>query len=82
VQAVGFRAFVWREASARGIIGWARNCYDGTVEVLAQAPDEILDDFHSRLQEGPRLSRVDRVEVSDEPEPADVGSGFGVRPDA
>ncbi len=66
VQGVGFRWFVEREAHILGIAGWVRNHHDGTVEVMAQGTRDQLAGLHSRLREGPRASRVDSVEVSDE----------------
>ena len=62
VQGVGFRWFVEREARILGIAGWVRNNADGTVEVLAMGTRDQLSGLHSRLQQGPRASRVDNVE--------------------
>jgi acylphosphatase len=81
VQGVGFRAFVWRQAGSLGVDGWARNCADGTVEVLAAADEATLAELVGKLQQGPLWSRVDRVEVS-ETEAADVGLGFAILRDA
>ncbi len=66
VQGVGFRWFVEREAHILGVGGWVRNNHDGSVEVLAQGTRDQLSGLHSRLREGPRASRVDSVDVSDE----------------
>jgi acylphosphatase len=65
VQGVGFRWFVEREAHILGIAGWVRNNADGTVEVLAIGTREQLSGLRSRLQQGPRASRVDHVEESE-----------------
>lgn len=65
VQGVGFRWFVEREARALGISGWVRNNSDGSVEVLASGTREQLSGLRSRLQQGPRASRVDNVEEAD-----------------
>src|SRR4051794_15152915 len=62
VQGVGFRWYVEREAQTLGIAGWVRNRSDGTVEVLAQGSREQLFSLRSKLQQGPRASRVDDVE--------------------
>ena len=62
VQGVGFRWFVEREAQTLGIAGWVRNRSDGTVEVLAQGTREQLFSLRSKLQQGPRASRVDDLE--------------------
>jgi acylphosphatase len=80
VQGVGFRYFVWREAETLGIDGWVRNCADGTVEALARGSTNDLDRFQNRLEEGPRLSRVTSVAVTDEPD-GEVPAGFEIRRD-
>ena len=65
VQGVGFRWFVEREAHILGIAGWVRNNADGTVEVLAMGTRDQLSGLRSRLQQGPRASRVDDVQESE-----------------
>ena len=80
VQGVGFRYFVWREAEALGVDGWVRNRGDGPVEALARGTNEDLDRLQGRLEEGPRLSRVNSVSVTDEPD-EDVAQGFEIRRD-
>ena len=77
VQGVGFRAFVWREASALGLTGWVRNNRDGTVELLVEADDEVHQDLERRLAEGPTWSRVDKVEAVDQPGQS-VPPGFAI----
>jgi acylphosphatase len=62
VQGVGYRYFVLRQAEALGVAGYARNRADGTVEVVAEASEETLRDFESRLREGPSFSRVEGLE--------------------
>ncbi len=38
VQGVGFRVATRRKAQALGLIGWVRNCADGSVEGLVAGP--------------------------------------------
>jgi len=67
VQGVGYRYFVMREAGALGVSGFARNLPDGTVEVIAEAADDVLDLFEDRLRQGPSFASVkdlDRSEVA------------------
>jgi acylphosphatase len=67
VQGVGYRYFVLREAEARGVAGFARNLPDGRVEVVAEAPAEVLTEFEQRLREGPAFASVaglDRAAVA------------------
>jgi len=65
VQGVGFRWFVEREAHILGIAGWVRNNSDGSVEVLATGTRDQLSGLRSRLQQGPRASRVDDVQETE-----------------
>ena len=63
VQGVGFRWFTEREARARDVRGYVRNLPDGRVEVLAQADPDTLTVFCERLNDGPRASRVEKLEM-------------------
>jgi len=72
VQGVGFRWFVEREAKTLGIIGWVRNNFEGTVEVLATGTREQLSALRSKLREGPRAARVDAVDESEANPVADL----------
>jgi acylphosphatase len=67
VQGVGFRWYVEREAQMLGLIGWVRNNYDGSVEVLATGTRAQLAQLRERLQIGPRAARVDQVQESEAP---------------
>jgi len=62
VQGVGFRWFVVREASSRGLTGWTRNLPDGRVEVLAQGEPDAVRELAEALARGPSAARVDRVD--------------------
>ncbi|MBF6599466.1 MAG: acylphosphatase [Dehalococcoidia bacterium] len=63
VQGVGFREYVRREAAARGLTGYVRNDEDGrTVEVVAEGERADVQNLLDALQEGPRFSRVDRID--------------------
>ena len=45
VQGVGFRYSARQQAAALGLSGWVRNCWDGTVEVEAEGPADIVAQF-------------------------------------
>jgi acylphosphatase len=77
VQGVGFRFFAFEAASREGLHGWARNLPDGSVEVSAEGEAEALERFERRLRQGPRSSRVERVEVVDEA-PSGRDTGFSI----
>lgn len=63
VQGVGFRAFVEREALRHGVEGWVRNRRDGSVEAVFAAAPETADTVIAACRKGPRVGRVDQVEV-------------------
>jgi acylphosphatase len=63
VQGVYYRASTVEEAQALGLRGFARNCPDGSVEVVARGPRPRLDQFIDYLHRGPNLARVTAVEI-------------------
>jgi len=67
VQGVAYRFFAEKHAARLGLAGWVRNLDDGRVEVLAEGPAGRIESFLERLQEGPRLARVDSFDVRREP---------------
>jgi acylphosphatase len=77
VQGVGYRYFVLRQAESLGLTGFARNRPDGSVEVVAEGPEEILTQFEESLREGPSFSMVTGVER--EAITARGDSGFHIR---
>ena len=78
VQGVGFRAFVEREAVARGLDGWVRNRRDGGVEAVVAGPQADVDALVLACRRGPGAARVDMIKMLDEP--AQPAAGFDVRP--
>ena len=79
VQGVWYRAWTEREASARGLDGWVRNCRDGTVEAVFSGPPEIVDEMILACRGGPPAANVLDIKKF----PAEfAGSGFSVLPTA
>lgn len=50
VQGVGYRALVKQLARTSGIKGYVRNLDDGSVEIYAQAPPDILESFVTQIR--------------------------------
>jgi len=50
-------------AHLQGLTGWVRNCWNGNVEVLAEGPQGILEQFIDDLRRGPHLSNVTNVQI-------------------
>lgn len=74
VQGVWYRAWTMEQATARGLNGWVRNRRDGSVEALFSGPSAKVDDMVAACRRGPKMARVEGVEVFDAETPA--GDGF------
>jgi acylphosphatase len=62
VQGVGYRFFAQRAAARHQVVGYVRNCADGTVEALAEGPARDVEEFRNDLAAGPQWASVDNVE--------------------
>ena len=67
VQGVFFRDTTAHEASLRRVRGWARNLRDGRVEALFEGEKEDVQDMIDFCRRGPRLAKVENVDVEWEP---------------
>jgi acylphosphatase len=65
VQGVGFRAWMVREAYARGISGWVRNRFNGDVEALLAGPPDAVEALCEACWRGPAAASVDNVKVAE-----------------
>lgn len=66
VQGVWFRDSTRRKARELGVRGWVKNRYDGGVELLAEGPEEDVNELIAWCHQGPPSARVDRVEKTGE----------------
>ncbi len=64
VQGVAFRAATVDEARRLGLAGWVRNLPDGRVEALAEGDRPAVEAFVAWCRRGPRLARVDDLQVT------------------
>lgn len=78
VQGVGFRYHTQQQARQLGIKGYARNCDDGSVKVVACGEPQQVEQLITWLKAGgPRSARVERVLV--EPCAMMGYTGFSIR---
>ncbi|AZI88168.1 acylphosphatase [Kosakonia sp. CCTCC M2018092] len=79
VQGVGFRYTTQHEAQRLGLVGYARNLDDGSVEVVACGEAENVNKLIEWLKAGgPRSARVDKV-LTEPHQPDREWSDFGIR---
>ncbi len=64
VQGVAFRFFARHVANQLGLTGWVRNLNDGRVEVVAEGDRDRLELFRDELEKGPRMARVEKVDLN------------------
>ena len=62
VQGVGYRFFAQRAAARHQVVGYVKNCPDGTVEAFAQGSANDVEEFKKDLVTGPQWSAVEHVE--------------------
>lgn len=65
VQGVNFRAWVRARADEVGVVGWAANRADGTVEVWLQGGAEAVAAVERAVGRGPAHASVDEVSGRD-----------------
>jgi DNA ligase D-like protein (predicted 3'-phosphoesterase) len=63
VQGVGLRDATVRRARSRGVLGWVRNCGDGTVALHAEGEEDAVESLLRYLRDSPGLAHVESVEV-------------------
>jgi len=51
-----------------GLRGYVRNLPDGSVEVVAEGPEEAVRRLLEKIKKGPPAARVERVEAKELPE--------------
>lgn len=78
VHGVGFRYFVLQSARRLGLTGWVANRYDGSVEVVAEGPEERVAVFLRDLRQGPRSAVVEEIDDRLSPATGEF-EGFEVR---
>jgi acylphosphatase len=62
VQGVGYRFFAQRAAARHQVVGYVRNCPDGSVEALVEGSAGSVEAFKQDLATGPQWAVVDQLE--------------------
>ena len=77
VQGVFFRQWAVNQARSLGVVGWVRNCPDGTVEAYVIGEEDTVARMIAAMHQGPSQARVEDLTV--ETVEAEEVSGFSVR---
>jgi acylphosphatase len=78
VQGVAYRASTQAEAARLGLVGWVANQPDGSVVLEAEGAGDPIEALIAWCTRGPRLARVDTIEVEELPPRLNAGS-FTIR---
>jgi len=79
VQGVGYRFFAQRAAARHQVMGYVRNCSDGSVEAVAEGSPVDVEEFKKDLVTGPQWATVGQVEEISL-EPTGQYSSFRIEP--
>ncbi len=65
VQGVGFRYYSTNFANAKGLTGWVRNLYDGTVEMEIQGSPRLISELieYMGMQTFVEIDSVDAKDI-------------------
>lgn len=77
VQGVGFRWWTAGIAKSLGLVGYAKNLDDGSVEIIAQGSRAAVEELQAELQSGDTAGRVDYLEA-DITQPVGSYKNFGI----
>ena len=73
VQGVWYRAWTVENATELGLEGWVRNRHDSTVEASLSGPGDAVDAMIKRMEQGPPLAAVTKLDVVDDTEAIEPG---------
>lgn len=65
VQGVGYRYFCYKKALQYGIFGYAKNLFNGNVEVVVQGDENLVKAFMNELNIGPHYASVKSLYVEE-----------------
>ena len=73
VQGVFFRSGVQEKAAELGVKGWVANNADGTVSLVAEGPENLVNQLIEWCHSGPSTAQVGKVEVEHQPYTGEFG---------
>ena len=64
VQGVGYRYYTLQRANELGLVGYVKNRWNSTVEVVAEGERDSLEALAGYLHMGPRAATVTHVDIT------------------
>ena len=64
VQGVFYRAKTQKKAEALGLVGWVKNCSNGSVEIHAEGDKTKLEELIAWCHRGPALAKVSNIDFN------------------
>ena len=77
VQGLYFRGWTVEQACELGVVGWVRNCPDGSVEAQLSGDEQAVIELIERMRRGPPGAQV--AQLTAEEVPPEAGGGFEIR---
>lgn len=65
VQGVGYRYFCYKKAIQYSLTGYAKNLFNGNVEVVIQGDENLIKEFIKDLNVGPHYSSVKSLNMEE-----------------
>ena len=78
VQGVGFRWFIARKAEGLGLRGYAKNLYNGNVEIEVAGERSLVEELIKEIKIGPRSAQVTNLKIEWQ-QPGDEYTHFEIR---
>ncbi len=63
VQGVGYRYFIYRKAVELDLVGYVKNLYDGSVEIVVEGEKNIINILIEHAKIGPRSAYIKNIKV-------------------
>lgn len=65
VQGIGFRSFAHYYALKYNISGYAKNCFNGSVEILGKGEEANFSKFFEYISQGPPGAEITEINIDD-----------------
>ncbi|MGC8867429.1 MAG: acylphosphatase [Elusimicrobiales bacterium] len=79
VQGIGYRWFVVEQAIKYNLLGWVKNCDDGSVECAVKGLRENIEKFIVDIKTKHPIARVEKIEINDCPSTVEFPQNFCIK---